>query len=510
MTFDDTSETSNQDGKETQSMASHLLSPDGDLIQGYRLICRLGGGGFGEVWKAVGPGGVDVALKILPVENSAGESKALEFMKHIRHPHLLSVLGIWERESLLVVGMELADGTLSDLLATKVKPIPFDELDHLLQDVAEAIDFLNSPQHTIAGKLHQRIFHRDIKPQNLLVVGGQVKVADYGLARSFDGTKSQMSLGFTPAYAAPECATGKIGRNTDQYALAITYCELRAGRLPFCGSPNQMLLDHIARPPDLTMLPEYERDIVAKAFAKQSQARWPNCMELIRALRDANSVKHRPQPSVRHRQSSPAFSSIDIPNRYDLAGLPTKSVSCLLVRTMSRAQRHESFPSFLSDIELAVDLARRFADGEPIGTREPATLAERFRTAAESVADDIIWYDSTMAAKDLCMFVGSAVLSQEEGVFYAARALGRLCKGPTESDDSWRRLCLHLDHQLLNALHDREHPIAMAGSSNDGPLGDLCPLTFEDWKNGLDGNPTPTSLVAAHLERMLPRSNDGE
>jgi hypothetical protein len=132
--------------------------------------------------------------------------------------------------------------------------------------------------------------HRDVKPANLLLLGGSVKVGDFGLARLLEGSSASASGAMTPAYAAPECFEGRTSRWSDQYSLAVTYCHLRGGRLPFGGAPAEVMAGHLTRPPDLTMLPAAERAAVARALSKPPDQRWPSCVAFAEALAAAQDT----------------------------------------------------------------------------------------------------------------------------------------------------------------------------------------------------------------------------
>ena len=270
-------------------------------VAGYTLVQKLGTGGFGEVWKASGPGGFHVALKFVPINKQVGQTevRSLEVIREIRHPNLLSYFGTWIVGDLLVIATELADCTLLDRLCEAQgngnDGIPVFELLGYMDEAAKGIDYLNEP--TTPGRL--RVQHRDIKPQNLLLSGGSVKVGDFGLARAirFEATGHTGSL--TLAYAAPECLDGTTSFRSDQYSLAVSYCYLRGGRLPFEGTHVEIIDGHRTKSPDLTMLPECERFAVAKALEKLPKNRWPNSSKFVQALRDALEKTESPQHTVR-------------------------------------------------------------------------------------------------------------------------------------------------------------------------------------------------------------------
>ena len=272
------------------------LAPGVEPVPGYRLVERLGRGGFGEVWKALGPGDVPVAIKIVTLdEGGQVEERAMEVIKAIRHPHLLPVFGIWRRGNKLIVAMELGEKTLLDrfneAVAQGFPGIPAPEIHEHFADAARGLDFLNEPRHAAGPDTRpMAVQHRDIKPQNILLVGGSAKIADFGLARVLESSTSGHSGSMTPTYAAPEFFAGKTSSQSDQYSLAITYCHLRGGRPPFSGTIQEVMMAHVQSPPDLSMLPEHERPAVARALSKKPKDRWPNCRAFIEALKPGKSA----------------------------------------------------------------------------------------------------------------------------------------------------------------------------------------------------------------------------
>ena len=268
------------------------LESQAEPLPGYRLIERLGGGGFGEVWKAEAPGGFCKAIKFVYGNVDASdeegaraeqELKALERIKVVRHPFILT-LERWEIvEGQLIIVMELADRTLWDRFkecrSQASMGIPREELIGYLREIAEALDFMHS---------QFQLQHLDIKPQNLFLVHNHVKVADFGLIKDIKGTYASITGGVTPVYAAPETFDGKVYRNTDQYSLAIVYQELLTGKRPFSGTTaRQLVLQHLQAQPELAILPACDQAIVAKALQKKHDKRYSNCSEFVEALRTA-------------------------------------------------------------------------------------------------------------------------------------------------------------------------------------------------------------------------------
>lgn len=261
-------------------------------IPGYRLIERIGRGGFGEVWKAEAPGGLLKAIKFVIGDLESGaegaapadqELKALSRVKSVRHPYILSLDRYDVIDGQLVVVMELADRNLWDRFrecrTQGLMGIPRPELLRYMEETAEALDLMN---------IEHQLQHLDIKPQNLFLVFNHVKVADFGLVKTLEGIGASVSWGVTPAYAAPETFEGFVSRFCDQYSLAIVYQELLTGLRPFNGTnARQLLLQHTQKPPDVTPLEPHERAAVTRALAKKPDERFADCTTFVQALRDA-------------------------------------------------------------------------------------------------------------------------------------------------------------------------------------------------------------------------------
>lgn len=282
-------------------------------IPGYCLIEPLGKGGFGEVWKCQAPGGFFKAIKLIRGSTSATDSsqgwladqelQALDFIKNIRHPFILTVERAEVRSETLMIVMELADSSMADLQADyqrRSQPgLPHAELLGYLTEAAEALDLMNF-QHGLQ--------HLDIKPQNLLLVGSHVKVADFGLVNrlaketrdgSSSSTQGHGAQGMTPRYAAPETLQGRISRFSDQYSLAIVYQELLTGEVPFKGrNGRQLYLQHLQALPDLAALPTPDRAVVARALEKVPDERFSSCRDFVRALTLCRSPQAAPPVSA--------------------------------------------------------------------------------------------------------------------------------------------------------------------------------------------------------------------
>ncbi|MGA2620608.1 MAG: tubulin-like doman-containing protein [Thermoguttaceae bacterium] len=256
-------------------------------IPGYRLQERIGAGGYGEVWRADAPGGIAKAVKIVfgrhEDERAVRELAALNRIKEVRHPFLLSLERIELVDGQLVIVTELATSSLKDLFAEYRQSgqagIPRSDLLAHLQDAADALDYI-SQQYSLQ--------HLDVKPENLLLVGGRIKVADFGLVKDLHDPSNSIVGGLTPTYAAPELFDGRPNQRSDQYSLAIVYHEMLTGALPYEGrTMAQLAAQHLHSAPRLDRLPASDQPTIARAMSKDPQQRFSGCRDMIESLLDA-------------------------------------------------------------------------------------------------------------------------------------------------------------------------------------------------------------------------------
>lgn len=306
------------------------LQQGDEPVRGYRLVKYLGKGSFGEVWQASGPGGTEVAFKSIRLDDKPDFNlHTIELIKKIKHPNLVPMLAMWlhdaqgvvasddkkevqhpsrnvthtlgefsldddeqSKPDALYIAMGLGEKSLTDRFKEckehGEQGIPTAELIGYFEDAARAIDHLNSPKHDL-GKGPVAIPHCDIKPQNILIVGGAAQVCDFGLARVLGEMPANKQSGTAIAFSAPELIdSGKPSSNSDQYSLAITYHYLRTGALPFSMTEaNVVLTEALEGRLDLSRLTTAEQQVIRRATSRRPEARFANCQDLTRELRRA-------------------------------------------------------------------------------------------------------------------------------------------------------------------------------------------------------------------------------
>ena len=223
---------------------------EGRRLGVFRLVRLLGRGGMGAVYLGHDTAlDRQVAVKILPPELSGDEEYVGRFVREgraaaqINHPHVVQVYSVGYEQGLAFMALELVQGgSLADLV--KQAPPGTRRSVEIVRDAARGL----SAAHELG------VIHRDIKPENVLLgAKGQVKLADFGLARIETGkkiTKSGSYLG-TPHYSSPEqCNGDELGPASDLYSLGVVLYELLARELPFeAPTPLALFSKILSQPP---------------------------------------------------------------------------------------------------------------------------------------------------------------------------------------------------------------------------------------------------------------------
>jgi serine/threonine-protein kinase len=172
-------------------------------------------------------------------------------------------------------------------LVSRCGPLELPRIVSILRQTAAALNK--------AGQ--ENIVHRDIKPENILIMpSGEVKVADFGLARVLDPTKPELTqIGLTmgtPLYMSPEQVEGKaLDARSDLYSCGVTAFYMMAGHPPFEGdTPLSIAIQHLQKtPPDIAKLrpdlPAELCDVVQRLLAKKPRDRYRSAADLLRDLR---------------------------------------------------------------------------------------------------------------------------------------------------------------------------------------------------------------------------------
>lgn len=257
------------------------LAPESRPLEGYTIKRAIHRGGFGEVYYALTDAGKEVAMKLLH-NNLEVELRGVAQCLNLKHPNLVTIFDMRQdadKDHWII--MEYVGGKgLHEVLQENPAGLPLQEVFRWLQGMTAGLSFL-----------HDRgLVHRDLKPANVFSEADQVKIGDVGLSKYISESRRSaqtQSVG-TVYYMAPEVARGRYGREVDVYSLGVILYEMITGRVPFEGETTaEILMKHLTAEPDLSVLPEQLRPVLAAALEKDPDRRISDVEELEKRFRKA-------------------------------------------------------------------------------------------------------------------------------------------------------------------------------------------------------------------------------
>ncbi len=437
-------------------------APICDRIGDFEIRRELGRGGYGVVFLAHDPRlGRWVALKVPRPEALVTPELRRRFLREAQaaggldHPNLVAVHEVGEDGPLCYIASSYCEGpTLAAWLAAQHDAVPCREAAHAIAGLADGVDYA-----------HRRgVLHRDIKPSNVLLDGRlsesaacdplsaplsdfNPRLTDFGLAKLLerdDGeTRSGMLLG-TPAYMAPEQATGRLREvcaATDVYGLGVLLYELLTAQAPFRGASDPDTLRRVCSDdplPPSRHRSDVPRDLEAiclKCLSKMSESRYDSAADLARDLRRYLAG----EPTVA-RPAKRVETTIKWARRHPLAASLLGLCSTLLVAL------------FVTTLFYNASLAKHAAEANK--RREQAEASE-LRTRYFLYAEDV-------RAADRAWNAGFTKNAEE----ILARSL------PAEGQQDVREFCWHylwrLVHQPILTLRGHTGDVYCAVPSPDG------------------------------------------
>ena len=275
------------------------------ITKGYKVNDRY------EILKTIGEGGManvylahdtildrDVAVKVLRGDLAEDEKFVRRFQREaisassLSHPNIVEMYDVGEDNGQYYIVMEYISGkTLKSLIKKRV-----------YLTMPEVIDIMMQLASGIAHAHDSYIIHRDIKPQNVMIVDdGMVKITDFGIAtamNAIDATQTNSVMG-SVYYLPPEQANGTGSTlKSDIYSLGILMYELLTGKVPFKGeNAVEIAIKHMKEDlpsackikPDI---PQSVENIILKASAKNPKNRYDNVREMYEDLKVCLNEEH--------------------------------------------------------------------------------------------------------------------------------------------------------------------------------------------------------------------------
>ena len=278
---------------ELEALRAAAEPQPGDSVGPYRVESMLGEGGMGRVYRAVGPDGEVVALKVVKAELARDQVFRRRFDREasaaarVAHANVVPVLDRGEHEGIPYLAQKfMTGGSLEDKIKRETR-LDLREAVELCTQVADGLDALHA----------EGLIHRDVKPGNILLDGeGKAYITDFGLMKDREAsvlTRPGQALG-SMDYMAPEQIRGEeVTAQSDVYALGCVMIECLSGQPPFADRQGMRILwAHLQEePPDpCTGRDDLPSDVgwaITRALEKEPEKRPPTATAYAHMVRVA-------------------------------------------------------------------------------------------------------------------------------------------------------------------------------------------------------------------------------
>lgn len=253
----------------------------------YRIIEKIGTGGFGAVYKALNSRtGETVALKI-----PHHQDRGMDYLTHepsvlskLEHPNIVRFIEATRENDLFFFVMEFVDGESLSNRLDRERQIPWQEAAEIILQVADAVGYAH----------RAKVLHRDLRPANILIRDdGTVKVTDFGIAKALIDTEYAHTIIGSPPYMAPEQLEGRATFASDLYSLGVIFYECVTGMLPyydvnFANLRQKILTGRCPTPHQVNPeIPLTISQFIMRAMHRYRDQRFQNAEEFIQGLRIA-------------------------------------------------------------------------------------------------------------------------------------------------------------------------------------------------------------------------------
>lgn len=258
-------------------------------MERYEKLEKIGEGTYSQVYKAQGPNGELCALKVVPLEAEdegipSTAIREISLLKQLQHPNIVRLCDVIHSERRLTLVFEFLDQDLKKVLDMSENGLDAKTTKSFLHQLLCGVSFCHK----------NRVLHRDLKPQNLLISReGDLKLADFGLARAFGiPVRAYSHEVVTLWYRPPDVLMGskKYSTPLDMWSVGCIFAECSSGRPLFPGS--------------------VEADQLQKIFetlGTPSPAHWPKVVELPEWRSDFNQFLPQPWENVMQTTDSQAI-----------------------------------------------------------------------------------------------------------------------------------------------------------------------------------------------------------